>query len=114
LRSEAAALDLEMPTDAVPQLIKAHASDVAEAASRLAAAPGAAGAAATPAEASGEEAGSGEEAAAGGEATASATSEEGAATTTAEGEFTPEELAIYEREYAELLAAEGVTEVPVE
>jgi hypothetical protein len=107
LRHEAAALGLAMPTTAVPQLIKAHGGDVNEAAARLAAAAPAAGAGTS--EASGEEAGS-EEAASGEEA---ATGEETAAGATGESEFTSEELAIYEREYAELLAAEGVTEVPV-
>jgi hypothetical protein len=116
LRHEAAGLGLTLPTNEVPQLIEAKGSDVAEAASRLAAA-GAAVSGTTEGAAdegaAGEE-GSGEEAVAGEEATsteAAATGEEGSA---AESEFTPEELAIYEREYEELLAAEGVTEVPAE
>jgi len=112
LRSEAADLGLKMPTEAVPQLVSARQGDVAEAASRLAAA-GAAVAASnegTAAEESSSE-GAPAEGASGEEA---ATSEETSAGTTGESEFTPEELAIYEREYAELLAAEGVTEVPTE
>jgi hypothetical protein len=107
LRHEAAALGLAMPTEAVPQLIQAHKGDVDEAAARLAAAASAAGVGTS--EASGEEAAA-EETAAGEGAT---TGEEVAAGATGESEFTSEELAIYEREYAELLAAEGVTEVPV-
>lgn len=103
LRAEAAALGLKMPTDAIPRLIKVHTGDVAEAASRLAAA-GAATAAATAEEASGEEAAMSEEAATGEEAAAG---EEVAVGATGEGEFTPEEEAIYNREYEELLAAEG-------
>jgi hypothetical protein len=110
LRSEAAALGLKMPTEAVPQLIDAKGSDVAEAAARLAAAGAAvAGTATSEGEASSEEAASGEEVS--GEETATG---EGAAGATGESEFTPEELAIYEQEYADLLAAEGVTEVPAE
>jgi hypothetical protein len=106
LRGEAGELGLAMPTSAVPQMINFHQSDVAEAAARLAAA-GAAVAGSSEA-ASGEEA-SGEESASGEEA-----SSEEAAGATGESEFTPEELAIYEREYEELLAAEGVTEAPAE
>lgn len=113
VRAEAAELGLKMPTAAVPQMVSARGSDVAEAASRLAAA-GAAVAAAAEGAAS-EESSASEEAS--GEAvvsTEAAGTEETSASTTAESEFTPEELAIYEREYAELLAAEGVTEVPKE
>jgi hypothetical protein len=118
LRNAAARLGLKMPTDAVPQLVDAQSSDVAEAASRLAAAApvvGAAGTAEGEAAAeegtsegavSGEELASGEGAAAGEEGAEKSTGEE--------SEFTPEETAIYEREYAELLAAEGATEVPAE
>jgi len=123
LRHEAAEQGLILPTSAVPHLINAKGSDVAEAASRLAAAGAAAGAGtaegASGEEASseggavaGEESGSGESASTEGEGGAgeeASTGEEGSA---AESEFTPEELAIYEREYAELLASEGVTEVP--
>jgi hypothetical protein len=122
VRAEAAALGLKMSTDTVPQLVDVRKGDVAEAASRLAAAaPEATGSAsaeegageegaATEGAAGGEAAYAGEEAAyAGGEAAAG---EETVAS--GESEFTPEELAIYEREYAELLAAEGVTEVPAE
>jgi hypothetical protein len=119
MRHEAAALGLAMPTEAVPQLIDAKGSDVAEAASRLAAAAPPLGAA-SEGEASGEEGATGEEAtstegAAAGEegAAAGATvSGEEASGEAAESEFTPEELEIYEREYAELLASEGVTEAP--
>ena len=66
--------------------------------------------------ATGEEATSGEGAAAGeeGAAAGATVSGEEASGEAAESEFTPEELEIYEREYAELLAAEGVTEVPTE
>jgi hypothetical protein len=109
VRHEAAKLGLRMPAGAVPQLIEAKGSDVTEAAARLAAAaPTAAGAATAEGSTSGEEvavggvAGTGEEASTGEESSA------------AESEFTPEELEIYEREYAELLASEGVTEVPAE
>jgi hypothetical protein len=116
VRHEAAALGLAMPTEAVPQLIDAKGSDVAEAAARLAAAGAAAagtatseGGAATEGSTSGEEV-SGEEAATG----EGASGGEEAAGAAGESEFTPEELAIYEREYAELLASEGVTEVPAE
>jgi hypothetical protein len=125
LRAEAAKLGLTMPNDAVPQLVNAQPSDVSEAAARLAAAAPAAAAAGSSEAASGNEAASGEVAATGegatsGEETASdegaGSGEETAASTTGEGEseFTPEETEIYEREYAELLAAEGVTEVPAE
>jgi hypothetical protein len=116
LRSEAAALGLKMPTEAVPQLINANGSDVAEAAARLAAA-GAATAGATSEEGGAtEESASGEEVS--GEETATGEGarggEESAAGGTGESEFTPEEEAIYNREYEELLASEGVTEVPTE
>jgi hypothetical protein len=119
---EAARLGLATSTEKVPQLLTEHAGDVKVAAARLAAATASAGAAE---EASGEEAageeGSGEEVVAGEGSTAgeeaaageeSSTGEESSAGegSAAESEFTPEELAIYEREYAELLAAEGVTE----
>jgi hypothetical protein len=113
LRAEAGKLGLAMSTQAVPQQISAQPGDVSEAAARLAAAaPTAAGSSEA---ASGEEAApsedvaSGEETASGEEA---ASSEEAAAGTTSEGEseFTPEENEIFEREYAELLAAEGLTE----
>jgi hypothetical protein len=104
LRSEAGKLGLAMPTQAVPQLINAHPGDVGEAAARLAA--GTAGTSSSEA-ASGEEAATGEKAASGEE---TASGEEAAASTTGESEYTPEEQAIYEREYAELLAAEGLTE----
>jgi hypothetical protein len=117
VRHEAAALGLKPSTEAVPQLIDAKGSDVAEAASRLAAAAPTAAAAATSAgEAAGEEGATGEGAASGeasGEETATG-GEESAAGAAGESEFTPEELAIYEQEYADLLAAEGVTEVPAE
>jgi hypothetical protein len=99
LRSEAAAQGLAMPTEAVPQLIEGRGSDVADAAARLAAAGAAV--AGSSEEVSGEESASGEEA---------ATGEEVAAGATGEGEFTAEETEIYEQEYAELLAAEGLTE----
>ncbi len=115
VRAEAANLGLKMSTAAVPQMVSARGSDVAEAASRLAAAGAAVVAAAEEGAASEESTAAGEEAS--GEAvvsTEAATTEETSASTTAESEFTPEELAIYEREYAELLAAEGVTEVPTE
>ncbi len=113
VRHEAAALGLAMPTEAVPQLIDAKRSDVAEAAARLAAA-GAAVAGTTEASGEtsaeepvpGEEVASREESAAGEEASIG----EEAATTTGESEFTPEEEAIYNREYEELLAAEGLAE----
>ncbi|MBS1677112.1 MAG: hypothetical protein JST08_06985 [Actinobacteria bacterium] len=125
LRHAAAGLGLAMSTESVPRLLTVRKTDVAEAASRLAAAA-ASGAAsaeeaageatATGAEttggeatATGEEPASGEETTGGEEAT---TGEEAGASTTGESEYTPEELAIYEREYAELLASEGVTEVP--
>jgi hypothetical protein len=111
LRNEAGKLGLSMSSDTVPQLIDAKGSDVAEAASRLAAAAPDAAASTEQSsreEASGEEASS-EEVASGGAAVGGEESTEGA---TGESEFTPEELAIYEREYEELLAAEGVTEVP--
>jgi hypothetical protein len=117
LRHEATALGLAMSTQAVPQLINVQPGDVSEAAARLAAAaPAATG---SSEEASGEEAAAGEEATSG-EETASGegagSGEEAAAATTgeSESEFTPEETEIYEREYAELVAAEGVTEVPAE
>ncbi len=114
VRAEATALGLKMATEKVPQLINVHKGDVAEAASRLAAAGAAAGAStgeegATEGPSSGEESGAGEEAAYSGEEAAGT---EETASTTAEGEFTPEELAIFEREYEELLASEGVTEAP--
>jgi|GEM_PF-375823 len=111
LRKEAAEQGLKMPIDVVPRLINVRKGDVAEAAARLgAAATAAGGAASAEGEAAAEESAATEEAA----ATEVASTEEAAATTTGESEFTPEELAIYEREYAELLAAEGVTEVPAE
>jgi hypothetical protein len=116
LRSEAGALGLKMPTEAVPQLIDAKGSDVAEAAARLAAAGAVvAGTATSEGEASGEGATSGEEVsgevATTGEA---ASSGEETVAATGESQFTPEELAIYEGEYADLLASEGVTEAPAE
>jgi hypothetical protein len=113
LRHEATQLGLAMSTQAVPQLITSHRSDVAEAAVRLGAAAGTV-AAGTSEETAAEEAAAGEEASAG---------EEAVAGTTGESEFTPEEEAIYNREYEELVAAEGaeagadeeaVTEVPTE
>jgi hypothetical protein len=108
MRHEAAALGLTMPTDKVPQLIEAKGSDVAEAASRLAAAaPTAAGTATSEEGTATEESTSGEEVASG---EGVVTSEEGATETTGESGFTPEEEAIYNREYEELLAAEGLTE----
>lgn len=120
MRHEAAELGLKMPTDSVPQLVEAKAGDVKEAASRLAAAAPPLGTAAE-GEASGEEAATGEEAtstegAVAGEEGASSegavAGEEAATGEAADSEFTPEELAIYEREWAELQASEGVTEVP--
>ena len=130
MRHEAAELGLKMPDGAVPQLIEAKGSDIAEAASRLAAAaPTAAGAATSESDASGEEGASaegstsGEEVAAGGVGTGeeAATGEETSTGESAAGEssedlsqFTPEQIEIFEREYAELLASEGVTEVPAE
>jgi len=116
LRGEASALGLKMSTEKIPQLIVAKGSDVAEAASRLAAAAPTV-AATSEGEASGEEGVTGEEiassegAVAGEEGTSG---EESSTGESGESEFTPEELAIYEREYAELLASEGVTEVPAE
>ena len=116
MRHEATELGLKMPTDAVPQLVEAKAGDVKEAASRLAAAAPPLGAAAEGEEgATGEEATSTEGAVAGEEGASSegaVAGKEAATGEAAESEFTPEELEIYEREYAELLAAEGVTEVP--
>ncbi|HEY2056106.1 MAG TPA: hypothetical protein VGH14_19400 [Solirubrobacterales bacterium] len=120
LRKEAGKLGLGMPTTAVPQLINAHAGDVREAAARLAAAATGAAAGATTGSAEeasgervaspgGETASSGEEVASG---EGSSSGEEAAAGSTGESEFTPEETAIYEREYEELLASEGVTEAP--
>ncbi|HVX33607.1 MAG TPA: hypothetical protein VHA80_10760 [Solirubrobacterales bacterium] len=110
VRAEAAALGLKMSTDAVPQLIDVRKGDVAEAAARLAAAAPEASGSASVEEGAGEGSAGGEEVA-GGEESGYAGEE---STATGESEFTPEELAIYEREYAELLAAEGVTEVPAE
>jgi hypothetical protein len=119
LRSEAAKLGLAASTEKVPQLIDAKGSDVAEAATRLAAAaPTAAGAATAEGEAAGEEGAAGEgstageEGAAGGAAGTGEEASTGEGSSAAESEFTPEELEIYEREYAELLASEGVTEAP--
>jgi hypothetical protein len=114
LRHEAGKLGLAMSTDAVPQLINAHGGDVAKAAARLAAAAPATGA---EGEASGEEAASGEEGASGEESATgeeAASGEETAAGTTGESEFTAEEEAIYNREYEELLAAEGAESGVVE
>jgi hypothetical protein len=123
LRHEATKLGLAPASDVVPQVVAVKGSDVAEATARLAAAAPAAGAAASSEGEANAEGGGSEGATAGGE---SATGEEGATGegaggseessegSTAEGEFTPEEMAIYEQEYAELLAAEGVTEVPAE
>jgi hypothetical protein len=107
LRSEAGKLGLGMSTQAVPQLINAKPGDLAEAAARLAAA--------APTAAGSSEAASGEEVATDGEVASgeeTASGEEAAAGTTGEGEseFTPEETEIFEREYAELVAAEGLTE----
>ncbi len=108
IRRQAAELGLAMPTKAVPQLLTTRRTDATEAAARLAAA-----AATTAAATSGEEGateegateeGGATEGAVGGEAAAG---EEVAAGSTSEGEFTPEEEAIYNREYEELLAAEG-------
>jgi hypothetical protein len=118
LRSEAAKLGLAASTEKVPQLINAKGSDVAEAASRLAAAAPTAAAATAEGEASGEEGAAGEGSTAGEEVAsggAAGTGEEastGEGSSAGESEFTPEELEIYEREYAELLASEGVTEAP--
>jgi hypothetical protein len=117
LRHEAGGLGLTMPTDKVPHLIDVRPTDVGEAAARLAAAAPAAGAAASSeGEAAGEAGASGEEAGTEGAAmgeeasTEEAASGEEATGETGESEFTPEELAIYEREYAELVASEGGTE----
>jgi hypothetical protein len=106
LRNEAGKLGLKMPTTAVPQLVNAHGSDVAETAARLGAAAAGTAAAGSSEEASGEEVAT--EEVASGEGASSG--EEVAAGATGESEFTPEETEIYEQEYAELLAAEGVTE----
>jgi hypothetical protein len=128
LRNAASGLGLKMQPDAVPQLVNVRGSDVAEAAARLAAAApavaagegeagteggSAEGAAAGGESASGEES-AGEEAASGEGSSGEGSSGETAEGSSAESEFTPEELAIYEKEYAELLASEGVTEVPAE
>ncbi len=123
---EAAKLGLGMPNDAVPQLIEAKGSDVREAAARLgAAAPPLAGAATNEGKASSDEGAAAEGSASGGEVASVGAAGTGAEATTgeeassgeesaAESEYTPEELEIYEREWAELQAAEGVTEVPAE
>ncbi|MBS1843559.1 MAG: hypothetical protein JST53_03985 [Actinobacteria bacterium] len=129
MRHEAAGLGLAMPTEKAPQLIEARAGDVKEAASRLGAAAPALGTT-SEGEAASEEGATGE----GATSTESATSTEGsssgeevaAAGATATGEeavpgaessedlsqFTPEQIEGFEREYAELLASEGVTEAP--
>jgi hypothetical protein len=123
LRHEATKLGLSPAPDVVPQMVEAKDSDVAEATARLTAAAPAAGAAATGEGEAGAEEGGAEGAAAGGETAAgeegaagegAGGSEESSEGSTAESEFTPEELAIYEKEYAELVASEGVTEVPAE
>ena len=116
LRHEAGKLGLAPSTEAVPQLINAKGSDVVEAAARLAAAAPAV-ATTSEGEASGEEGVAGEEGASSEGAIAGAegtSGEESSTGESGESEFTPEELEIYEREYAELLASEGVTEVPAE
>jgi hypothetical protein len=118
LHQEAVKLGLTTPSDATPQLIEAKGSDVAEATARLAAAaPAAVSGSETGAEES--SAGGEESAVAGGESAAGEESSGGEGSTgestegsAAESEFTPEELAIYEREYAELVASEGLTETP--
>jgi hypothetical protein len=125
LRHAASGLGLKMAPDVVPQLVEAKGSDVSEAAARLAAAAPAA----TTGEGEGEAGAEGSEGTATGESTSGeavaggATGEESASGessgeeaegSSAESEFTPEELAIYEQEYAELLASEGVTETPAE
>jgi hypothetical protein len=106
LHSEAVALGLKPSTDAVPQMVTVREGDVAEAASRLAAAgaavAGTAEEGAASEESAGEEVASVEGAATGGESTEDLS------------QFTPEQIEMFEREYAELLAAEGVTEVPAE
>lgn len=105
MRHEAAELGLKMPTEAVPQLIEAKPTDVKEAAARLGAAAPALGAT-SEGEAAGEEG-----AAAGG----TASGEEGvpgAESSEDLSQFTPEQIEGFEREYAELLASEGVTETP--
>jgi hypothetical protein len=117
-RSEAVALGLKPSTDAVPQMVTVREGDVAEAAARLAAAAPAAGAATGEGEASGGEDATGGEAASteGAVATEETGSvegaEPGAESTEDLSQFTPEQIEGFEREYAELLAAEGVTEVP--
>lgn len=122
MRHEAAKLGLAPATEAVPQLINAKGSDVAEAAARLAAAAPTAAAGAAEGEASAEETAAGEEAATGEEAASGGAAATGEEASTGEesssgedlSQYTPEEIEIFEREYAELQASEGVTEVPAE
>jgi len=117
MRHEASELGLGMPTDAVPQMIDAKGGDVAEAASRLAAAgaavAGTAEEGAASGESTGEEVASGEEAATGETGSVEGVAP-GAESTEDLSQFTPEQIEGFEQEYAELLAAEGVTEVPAE
>jgi hypothetical protein len=130
MRHEAGELGLKMPTNAVPQLIDAKGSDVAEAAARLGAAAPPLGAdsegkASGEEGATGEEAGStessategsasGEEVAAGGAVATGEESVPGAESTEDLSGFTPEQIEMFEQEYAELVASEGATEVPAE
>ena len=123
MRHEAAKLGLAMPTEKVPQLIETKGTDVKEAASRLAAAAPTAAATAE-GEAAGEEAATGEGATStegavsgeeGGASGAAVTGEEGAPGAESSEDlsgFTPEQIEMFEQEYAELLASEGVTETP--
>jgi hypothetical protein len=121
ITNEAKKLGLSASTQANPKVLIASKGDVDTAAARLSAAAAgttaaaagagesAEGEAATDAEAAtGEEAVTGEEVAA--SSGGSGAGEEAATGETdeaAESEFTPEELEIYEAEYAELLASEG-------
>jgi hypothetical protein len=113
MRNEAKKLGLAPPTEAVPKLIEAKPTDVREAAARLAAAaPSAAIGATSEGEGASEEGASGEEVG----ASAAGASGEEAAVSEESGEdlsqYSPEEIEIFEQEYAELLASEGVTETP--
>jgi len=132
MRHEAAELGLKMPDGAVPQLIDAKGSDAKEAASRLAAAAPPLGAAAAAGEPSGGEGATGEEdasveegvategsssaeeVAAGGAAGTGEESAPGAESTEDLSAFTPEQIEMFEQEWAEVQASEGVTEVPAE
>jgi hypothetical protein len=116
ITNQAKKLGLSASTAVEAKVLAASKGDVAKAAQRLAAAAGGAAAGASEGTAAAEEGAAGE-ASSSGEAAGAATGEAGGSEEASE--YTPEELEIYEREWAEVQASEGVEtgvveEAPVE